>query len=95
MEILQLKGKSIPMGLVPLEKLFDPNDVAKEPQLVPSCEDVEDVNIGTEYHPKVIKISRTLSSESKKKCISLVTKYSYAFSWIYSDLKVYDASIIQ
>ena len=50
-EILQLKGNSIPRGLFLLEKLFDPNDVAKEPQLVPSCEDVEDVNIGTETHP--------------------------------------------
>ena len=44
---MQLKGNFIPMGLVPLEKLFDPNDVAKEPQLFPSWEDVEDVNIGT------------------------------------------------
>ena len=46
-EILQLKGNSIPKGLVPLEKLFYPNDVDREPQLVPSCEDVEKVNIGT------------------------------------------------
>ena len=41
-----MRGNSIPRGLVPLEKLFDPNDVAKEPQLVPSCGDVEDVYIG-------------------------------------------------
>ena len=50
-EVLQLKGNSIPMGLVPLITLFNPNDVAKEPQLVPICEYVEDVNIGTEEHP--------------------------------------------
>ena len=55
-EILQLKGNSIPIGLVPLENVFYPNDVAKEPQLVPSCEYVEDVNIATEDHPRVIKI---------------------------------------
>ena len=72
-EILQLKGNSIPRGLVPLENKFDPNDVAKQPQLLPSCEDVEDVNIGTEYQPKVINISRTLSYESKHKYISLMT----------------------
>ena len=46
-EILQLKGNSIPRGLVPLEKFFDPNSVAREPQLVARWEDVEDVNIGT------------------------------------------------
>ena len=64
-EILHLKGNSIPRGLVPLENSLDSNDVAKEPKLVPSCEDMEDVNIGTEDHPKVIKISRTLSPEAK------------------------------
>ena len=61
-EILQLKGHSIPRGLVPLETIFDPNDVPKEPQLVPNCEDVEDANIGTEDHPNIIKNSRTHSS---------------------------------
>ena len=60
-KILHLKGNSIPRVLVPLENIFDPNDVSKEPQFVPSCEDVEDVNIGTESHPKIIKLSRTLS----------------------------------
>ena len=55
-----MNGNSIPRGLVPLETLFDPNDLAKEPQLVPSCEYVEDVNIGAEDQTKVIKISRTL-----------------------------------
>ena len=94
-EILQLKGNSIPRGLVPLKKLFDPNDVAKEPQLVPICEDVEDVNIGTEDQPKAIKISRTLSSEAKKKYISLMTEYSDVFAWSHSNLKAYDTSIIQ
>ena len=90
--ILQLKGNSIPRGLVPLEKRFDPNDVAKEPQLVPSY---EDVNIETKYQPNIIKIARTLSPRSKKKYISLMTEYSDVFSWRYSDLRDYDTSIIQ
>ena len=94
-EILQLKGNSIHRVLVPLEKLFDPNDVAKEPQLVLSCEDVEDVNIGIEHQPNIIKIARTLSPESKQKCISSIKEYSDVFAWSYSDLKAYDTSIIQ
>ena len=93
-DIMQMKGNSIPRGLVPLEKLFDPNDVAKDPQLVPSCEDVEDVNIGIEEHPKIIKIARTLSPEAKQKYISLMKEYSNVFSWSYKDLKAYDTSII-
>ena len=59
-EILQLKSNAIPRGLVPLEKLFDHNDVAKDPKLVPNCDDVEEVNIGTATQPKIIKLSRAL-----------------------------------
>ena len=94
-EILQLKGNSIPKGLVPLENIFDPNDIVKEPQLVLSCEDVEDVNIGTEDHPKVIKMSRALSPEANHKYISLMKEYSDVFAWSYNDSKAYDTSIIQ
>ena len=35
-EIIQLKNNSFPKGLVPLEELFDHNDVAKPPGVVPS-----------------------------------------------------------
>jgi len=90
-----VKGNLIPRGLVPLEKLFDPNDVAKDPQLVPSFEDVEDVNIGTEAYPKIVKFSRTLLLEAKHKYISLMREYTNVFAWSYGELKAYDTSIIQ
>ena len=91
---MHLKVKSTPRGLFPLENIFDPNDVSKEPQLVPSCEDVEYVNIGIEDHPKIIKISKTLSHEAKYKYISLMKEYSDVLAWSYSYLKAYDTSII-
>ena len=56
---------------------------------------MDDINIGIEDHPKLIKTSRTLSLESKHKYISLMKEYSDVFAWSYSDLKVYDVSIIQ
>jgi len=89
-----LKGNLIPRGLVPLEKLFDLDDVAKDPQLFPSYEDVEEVNIGTKTHPKIIKFSRTLSPEASQRYISLMKEYANVFSWSYGDLKMYDTSII-
>ena len=48
--------------------------------MVPRCEHVEDVNVGTEGHPKVIKISRILSPEAKHKYISLKKEYSDVFA---------------
>lgn len=36
MDVIQLKNNAIPRGLVPLEKLFDQNDVVKNPKVVPT-----------------------------------------------------------
>ena len=59
-EIIQLSKNSIPKGLVPLEELFDYNNVSKSPGVKPNNEDFEDVNIGTEQDLKVVKIARKL-----------------------------------
>jgi hypothetical protein len=59
-DIIQLKSNSFPRGLVPLEDIFDNNDVAKIPKVAPRDDEVEECNIGTEKDPKVIKISKNL-----------------------------------
>ena len=46
MEALQLKDNIIPRGLIPLEELFDQDDVARKPTF-PTEKRVEDVNLGT------------------------------------------------
>lgn len=46
MEVLQLKDNVIPKGLIPLEELFDQDDVVRKPSLVLTEKGVEDVNIG-------------------------------------------------
>ena len=56
-EIIQVKNNSFPKGLVPLEELFDHNDVAKCPRMVPNGTKVEDSNKGTYEDQKIIKIS--------------------------------------
>ena len=46
-DIIQLSTNSIHKGLIPLEELFDNNDVAKSPGVKTNIEEVEDINIGT------------------------------------------------
>ena len=60
MEVLQLKENVIPKGLIPLEELFDQDDVAWKPSLVPTEKGVEDVNIGSTENPKTVKLSKAL-----------------------------------
>ena len=93
--IIQLKNNSFPKGLVPLEDLFDHNDVAKTPRVVPSETEVEDFNIGTTNDPKCIKISKNLPEKARVQYLALLKKYTNFFSWRYEDLKVYDTSVIQ
>ena len=82
---MKLKGNHIPRGLIPMEKLFDQNDVAKYPKMNPAEDYIEDKNIGTEYHPKIIKLSKNFSAKVKE---DYVKKYTDVFAWIYEEFKV-------
>jgi hypothetical protein len=94
-DILQLKNNILPRGLVPLEELFDFNDVAKKPKIEPTGKEVEECNIGTDEKPKMIKLSKSLPPEKKQKYIELFKEFVDVFAWSYEDLKSYDTSIIQ
>ena len=61
-----MKSNYIPKGLIPLEKLFDHNDVAKDPKVQPVENDVQDHNIGTEESPKIVKLSKKLPAKEKE-----------------------------
>ena len=93
-DIIQLKNNFIPRGLIPLEKLFDQNDVAKNPKVKPVGDAVEDKNIGTEENHRVIKLSKKLLEREKEEYVKLMKKYTDVFAWSYEDLKEYDTSII-
>jgi len=95
MDVLQLKDNFIPKGLIPLEELFDQDDVARKPTLRPTEEGVEEVNIGAAENPKMVKLLKALSPKVKKEYIRLLSSFSNVFAWDYSDLKTYDTSIIQ
>ena len=60
MDVLQLKNNVIPKGLIPLEELFDQDDVARKPTLEPTEKGVEEVNIRTAANPKLVKLSKAL-----------------------------------
>ncbi len=95
MDVLQLKNNIIPKGLIPLEELFDQDDVAHKSTLQPTEKGVEEVNVGTAANPKIVKLSKALPQRIKAKYISLLSSFADVFAWDYSDLKTYDTNIIQ
>ena len=93
--IVQLHNNRIPKGLVPLEKLFDHNDVhhkisQKEYQFV-----VHRHNIGSPDHPKDINLSAHLSAAQRSEYCTLMKQFADVFTLEYNDLKTYDKNIIQ
>jgi ribonuclease HI len=94
-DVLQLKSNILPRGLVPLEDLFDSDDVAKKPKIEAHGQEVEECNIGTEEKPRMVKLSKSLPPEQNLKYIELFKEYLDVFSWGYEYLKAYDTSIIQ
>jgi hypothetical protein len=71
-EIIELKRNHIPKGLVPLERLFDNNDVCVKPSIQYSEEKVISCNIGTESEPKLVKLSKSLPDELRQKYVDLM-----------------------
>ena len=90
--IVQLPTNHIPKGLIPLERLFDHNDV---PYKAAQKEDQSAVckhNIGSPGQPKFINLSTNLSTDQNVKYCKLMRQFSDVFAWEY---RTYDKNIIQ
>ena len=87
--IVQLPSNYIPRGLVPLEDLFDHNDIPLKPAKKEQDPVVQEKNIGIQIHPKLINLSTKLTAKQSSKFCGLIKEFADIFSWEYSDLKTY------
>jgi hypothetical protein len=85
----------IPKGLVPLERLFDGNDVAVKGSVSNGYDDTTECNIGTQEEPKFVKLSSSLTKEQRDEYTKLLREFFDVFAWTYEDLKIYDTSFIE
>jgi hypothetical protein len=92
--MLVLKNNQIPKGLIPLERLFDQNDIPVKSILQPQLEEVEDCDIGTKEESKMVKISELLPPEIKDKYKDLLRQFKDVFAWSYDELRTYDTTVI-
>jgi ribonuclease HI len=94
-QIIQLLSNHIPRGLVPLERLFDGNDVAVKGRVTGDDADMAECNIGTPEEPKLVKLSKSLTEEQRIGYTKLLREFADVFAWTYEDLKTYDTSVIE
>jgi len=90
-----LKNNQIPKGLIPLERLFNQNDMPLKYSLQPQPEEVEDYDIGTKEESRIVKISKYLPPEAKRKYKDLLGRYKDVFTWSYEELRTYDTIVIE
>jgi hypothetical protein len=93
--LLVLKTNQIPKGLIPLERLFDQNDMPLKSTLQPQPEEVEDCDVGTTKEPRIVKLSKYLPPEIKNKYTDLLRRYKDVFAWSYDELRTYDTFVIE
>jgi ribonuclease HI len=94
-EIVQLSTNKIPKGLVPLERLFDSNDVAAKLQSAETESDVFKFNVASEQDPRHVNLASHLSHKQKEDYGKLLKEFSDIFAWQYDDLKTFDTEVIQ
>jgi hypothetical protein len=75
-----LKNNHISKGLIPLERLFDQNDIPLKSTLHPQPKEVEDCNVGSNKNPKLVKLSKYLPTELKRKYTELLKEYKDVFA---------------
>jgi ribonuclease HI len=93
--IVQFPSNHIPRGLVPLERLFDGNDVAAKDKISGGDADTSECNIGTQEEPNFIKLSSSLTQEQRAEYTELLREFVNVFAWTYEDLKTDDTSVIE
>jgi hypothetical protein len=93
--IIHLPSNHIPKGLVPLERLFDGNDVAIKGEVSNEGVDLVECNIGTREEPKFVKLSSSLTREQRGEYTKLLREFVDVFAWTYEDLKTYDTYVIE
>jgi len=74
--------------------LFQDNDLAINPSSKKNEVDVTDVSIGTKVEPKIIKISKALSDDKRRRYVDLMKEIVDVFAWSYEELKTFDTEVI-
>ena len=85
--IVQLPSNYIPQDLVPLEELFDHNDMPLKPSKKEQGPTIHEKKIGSQSHPKPINLSTELTADQRSKFCVLIKEFADIFAWEYSDLQ--------
>lgn len=98
--VWNLRGNTLPKGLVELESLFDRNDGVRKGKLgdEPSMRKVQEtksINIGTVEQLRLLNVGVNCTDQEVAELTQLFKEFEDVFAWTYDDLKEYDKSLFQ
>ena len=67
--------------MVPLEELFDHNDIPLKPTKKDQDPAIQEQNIGIQIHPKLIIMSNKLTVDQRSKFCGLIKEFVDIFAW--------------
>ena len=70
-----------------IQKQDEPSPFVQDP--------TEDVNIGSEDDPKILKIGSSLSSDEKERLIHFLKQHQEVFAWTYEDMPGLDPKLVE
>ena len=94
-EIIDVADGPLPKGIVPLENLFDQNDMYKGKPSNKISEEIIECNIGTKESLKLIKFGKGTMTDERENITTLIREFNDVFAWSYEDMKAYQEDIIQ
>jgi hypothetical protein len=79
-DFVQLPSNHIPRGLVPLERIFDRNDVSVKGKVSKEDAGTIQCNIRTKSKPKYVKLSRILTEEQRSEYSGILREFADVFA---------------
>ena len=70
-----------------IQKQDEPSRLVQDP--------TEDVNIGSEDDPKILKIGSSLSSDEKERLVYFLKQHQEVFAWTYEDMPGLDPKLVE
>jgi hypothetical protein len=87
LEIEGLPNNLIPIGVVPLERIFDRHDMYKRQPITDQSEEAVEIKIGSTFSPRMIKIGKNTTPDGRRDIENLNREYKDDFAWSYDNLK--------
>jgi hypothetical protein len=95
LDVVNLQNNTLPKGCVPLENLFDRNNVFKIKNPNKQIDEALEFIIGMEMDPRMVKIGKGTTEKERMEILDLIREFKYTFTWNCDELKAYRGDAIQ